>query len=119
MTSMVQARTTSDLKPGEQINNYLNRAAFALRGGGHAWATLTAQRSPVETTAFWQVEPRDFEARVRRRHPAAGAPPGGVHLFNRFNWGNPQVNFNSGQFGRITTQGRQSALHAVRREVDF
>lgn len=26
------------------------------------------------------------------------------NLVNSFNWGNPQTNFNSGQFGRITDQ---------------
>ena len=26
------------------------------------------------------------------------------NLLNHFNWGDPQTNFNSGQFGRITSQ---------------
>jgi hypothetical protein len=27
------------------------------------------------------------------------------NLLNRFNWGNPGTNLNTGTFGRITTQG--------------
>jgi hypothetical protein len=85
---------------GEQIANYFNRAAFAQGATG----TLgNAPRNVAVGPAFWQVDlavsrlvpfgTRQVELRLET-----------FNLFNTFNWGDPVTNFNSGTFGRITTQ---------------
>jgi hypothetical protein len=37
-------------------------------------------------------------------HLSLGALIGPAYTSNTFNWGDPVANFNSGQFGRITTR---------------
>ena len=41
------------------------------------------------------------------------------NLFNRFNWGLPVVNVNSGQFGRITTQAGTPRIIQLGIKFDF
>ena len=76
-------KDASDLKPGEQINNYFNRAAFALPASG----TLgNATRNLAVGPAFWQIDlaisklvpfgTQRLELRVEA-----------FNLFNHFNWG--------------------------------
>ena len=93
-------KDASDLEPGQQIDNYFNRAAFALAPLG-TWAMPSG-------TSRW----------VRRSGRLTCCSPGSsswgrsgwscgsrrLNLLNTFNWGDPVINFNSGQFGRITTQ---------------
>jgi len=93
-------KTASDLKPGDQILNYFNRAAFAQAAPG----TLgNAMRDIAVGPAFWQINlavsrllpvgTRQVELRLEA-----------FNVLNHFNWGDPATNFNSGSFGRITTQ---------------
>jgi hypothetical protein len=93
-------KDASGLEPGEQINSYFNRDAFAHPASG----TLgNATRNLAVGPAFWQVDmaisklvpvgTQRLELRLET-----------FNLFNTFNWGNPVTNFNSGTFGRITTQ---------------
>jgi hypothetical protein len=110
--------TTNDLAftgvPGQRVNqvsdkpygdksltNYLNFAAFALPAPG----TLgNYQRNSLTGPGFWQVDMA--LARLLRLHEAQTLElrVEAFNLFNNFNWGVPVVNFNSGTFGRITTQ---------------
>ena len=41
------------------------------------------------------------------------------NLFNTFNWGNPATNFNSGTFGRITTQAGAPRILQFGIKYDF
>ena len=41
------------------------------------------------------------------------------NLFNRFNWGNPLLNFNAGTFGRITTQAGDPRIIQFGVKYDF
>ena len=89
---------------GGSLTNYLNRAAFAQPAAG----TLgTLPRNAVVGPEYWNVN-----LAVSRLLAVTGTQRVELrletfNLFNHFNWGNPeanQLNFNSGQFGRITTQ---------------
>jgi hypothetical protein len=93
-------KDASGLEPGEQINSYFNRDAFAHAASG----TLgSATRNIAVGPAFWQVDLAISKLvpvgtqRLELRFET-------FNLFNTFNWGNPVTNFNSGTFGRITTQ---------------
>ena len=80
--------------------NYLNRAAFALPAlgtfGNHV-------RNSFKGPGFWKADmalsrlvsfasTQNLEIRLEA-----------FNLFNTFNWGNPNTNFSSGSFGRITS----------------
>ena len=41
------------------------------------------------------------------------------NVLNHFNWGDPLVNFNSGQFGRITTQAGSPRVMQFGAKFDF
>ena len=93
-------KDASDLKPGQQIDNYFNRAAFALAPLG----TLgNAKRNLAVGPSFSQVDLalsrliQVWTQRVELRFET-------FNLLNTFNWGGPVAVFNSAQFGRITTQ---------------
>ena len=116
--SWLTVTTTNDVAftgvPGQRVNqvsdkpygdksltNYLNFAAFALPAPG----TLgNYQRNSLTGPGFWQVDMA--LARLLRLHEAQTLElrVEAFNLFNNFNWGVPVVNFNSGTFGRITTQ---------------
>jgi hypothetical protein len=92
----------SDKPYGDKsLTNYLNFAAFALPAPG----TLgNYRRNSLTGPGFWQVDMA--LARLLRLHEAQTLELRieAFNLFNNFNWGIPVVNFNSGTFGRITTQ---------------
>jgi hypothetical protein len=85
---------------GGTLTNYLNRAAFAQPAPG----TLgDLPRNAAVGPEYW-----NFNLAVSRMVGVVGSQRlelrvEAFNLFNRFNWGLPVVNFNSGQFGRITT----------------
>jgi hypothetical protein len=108
-------KDTSGLEPGEQISNYFDRAAFAQPALG----TLgSATRNIAVGPAFWQVDlaisklvpvaTQRLELRLET-----------FNLFNTFNWGNPVTNFNSGTFGRITTQAGAPRILQFGVKYDF
>jgi hypothetical protein len=85
---------------GGTLTNYLNRAAFAQPAAG----TLgDLPRNAAVGPDFWNVNLAI--SRLLQLGPAQRVELRleAFNLFNRFNWGLPVVNFNSGQFGRITT----------------
>jgi hypothetical protein len=83
------------------LTNYFNSAAFAQPAPG-TLGDLT--RNIAVGPAFWNIDlaisrsiPLGAQRRVELRLES-------FNVLNQFNWGNPVTNFNSGQFGRITTQ---------------
>jgi hypothetical protein len=84
------------------LDNYLNPAAFANPAAG---TQGDHRNNSIEGPGFWSVDlavsrlltvavGHTVELRVET-----------FNLLNRFNWGNPGTNLNTGTFGRITTQG--------------
>ena len=83
------------------LDNYLNPAAFAYPAPG---ALGSHVRASIEGPAYWSVDlalarnislgaSRVLELRVET-----------FNLLNHFNWGNPTVNRDAANFGRIQTQ---------------
>jgi hypothetical protein len=95
-------KVLDDPYPEEKtLLRYLNPAAFAQPAPG----TLgDLPRNAVRGPGYWVIDmalsrtigftsSQNLELRVET-----------FNLLNNFNWGNPTVNFASGNFGRITTQ---------------
>jgi hypothetical protein len=91
---------SDDVYGDKTLENYLNRAAFAQPANG---AFGTHKRNSVTGPGFWKIDlavsrlapltsTQNIEFRVEV-----------FNMLNNFNWGDPNVNFSSGQFGRITT----------------
>jgi hypothetical protein len=83
------------------LDNYLNPAAFAYPAPG---ALGSHVRASIEGPAYWSTDlalarhisvgtSQDLELRVDT-----------FNLLNHFNWGNPTVNRDAANFGRIQTQ---------------
>jgi hypothetical protein len=94
-------QVSDDVYGKKTLDNYLNAAAFAQPAAGTLGNT---PYNSVEGPGFWEInlaisrlvrftDTRTLELRVEA-----------FNLLNNFNWGNPVTNFNSGAFGRITTQ---------------
>ena len=82
------------------LNTYFNRAALAQPAVG-TLGNLT--RNAVVGPAFWTIDMgllRSVQLGTRRIELRLES----FNVLNHFNWGDPATNFNSGQFGRITTQ---------------
>ena len=101
---------------GGTLTNYLNRAAFAQPAAG-TFGDLP--RNAVVGPSYWNVN----LALSRLLNVAASQRLElrleAFNLFNHFNWGTPQVNFNSGQFGRITTQAGDPRIIQFGIKYDF
>ena len=91
---------SDDVYGEKSLASYLSRAAFATPGNG---AFGTHVRNSIRGPNFWKVDlalsrlvplpsTQNIELRVEV-----------FNLFNNFNWGNPNLNFSAGTFGRITT----------------
>jgi hypothetical protein len=81
------------------LSNYFNRAAFAQPAPG-TLGNLT--RNFAVGPKYWTIDlslSRLIPLGTRRVEFRVEA----FNLTNHFNWGDPVVNLNSGQFGRITT----------------
>jgi len=108
-------KDAKDLKPGEQIDNYFNRAAFALAPLGELG---DAKRNLAVGPSYWQVDmlfSRLIPFGTRRVELRLDIS----NLLNTFNWGDPVTNFNSGQFGRITTQAGAPRILQFGMKYDF
>ena len=98
------------------LNSWFNRAAFAQPSPG----TLgDLKRNAVLGPAFWNIDlavsrliatgaTRRLELRLES-----------FNLLNHFNWGDPEVNFNAGTFGRITTQAGAPRILQFGVKYDF
>jgi hypothetical protein len=91
---------SGDVYGAKTVTNYLNPAAFAQPASG---TFGTHVRNSIKGPGFWKVDlalsrlvslaaTSNLEFRVEV-----------FNLFNRFNWGLPNVNLGAGTFGRITT----------------
>ncbi|NOT25085.1 MAG: TonB-dependent receptor [Acidobacteria bacterium] len=109
-------KDTSDLEPGQQINDYLNRNAFALPAAG---TVGNATRNVAVGPRYWQVDlaisklvssigTQRLELRLET-----------FNLFNTFNWGDPATNLNAANFGRITTQAGAPRIIQFGVKYDF
>jgi hypothetical protein len=92
---------SDDVYGAKTLDNYLNAAAFAQPAPG---ALGNTRYNSVQGPGFWEInlalsrlvrftDIRTLELRIEA-----------FNLLNNFNWGDPVTNFNSGAFGRITTQ---------------
>ena len=109
-------KDASDVKPGEPILNYFNRAAFAHAAPG----TLgNAMRNLAVGPKFWQIN-----LAISKLVSVVGMQRLELRLetfnvLNTFNWGNPTTNFNSGSFGRIESQSGESRILQFGVKYDF
>jgi hypothetical protein len=90
-----------DVYGNKTLDNYLNPAAFAYPAPGTLGDHV---RGSILGPAYWQIDvalartisvgaAQNVELRVET-----------FNLLNHFNWGNPTVNFDAANFGRIQTQ---------------
>ena len=93
-------QVSDDVYGAKTLTNYLNRAAFALPDAG---TFGNHERNSIRGPGFWKIDlaisrlfafgaSQNVEVRLET-----------FNLLNNFNWGNPNTNFSSGNFGRITT----------------
>ena len=107
-------KDASDLEPGQQIDNYFNRAAFALAALWAPWAMR--KRNLAVGPSFWQVDMAISKLvpvgtqRLELRLEV-------FNVLNTFNWGNPIAVLQRGDVRTHHHAGRRSAHPAVRREV--
>jgi hypothetical protein len=91
---------SDDVNGAKTLTGYLNRAAFAAPAPG----TLGNHRNnSIEGPGYWTVDVAlsrlvGFGDRNRLELRAEV-----FNLLNNFNWGNPTTNYDSGNFGRITS----------------
>jgi hypothetical protein len=107
------------LVPGNQsINNWINAAAFTIPANG-TWGN--AGRNLVRGPDFWQTDAalsRDFQINERLMLVFRVEA---FNIFNRAQFGNPNGNFSSASFGRITTtvNGTSATGSGTPREFQF
>jgi hypothetical protein len=107
------------LAPANQsINNWINAAAFTAPADG-TWGN--SGRNLVRGPSFWQSDialSRDF--RITERFVAVFRAEG-FNIFNRAQFGNPNGNFSSASFGRVTTtvNGSSATGSGTPREFQF
>jgi hypothetical protein len=109
-------KVSDDFYGEKTLTSYFNRAAFAQPAPG----TLgDLERNAAVGPHYWSVDlalsrlvPLGATRRVELRLEA-------FNLFNRFNWGDPVVNFNAGTFGRITTQAGEPRIIQFGIKYDF
>ena len=97
------------------LTTWFNRAAFARPAAG-TLGNLT--RNALIGPAYWNIDmglsrsilfgTRRIELRVES-----------FNVLNHFNWGDPATNFNSGTFGRITTQAGAPRIIQFGIKYDF
>ncbi len=98
------------------LTQYFNRAAFAQPAAGTLGtlprnAAVGPNYSNVNL-AVSRLIPVTVTQRLELRLEA-------FNLFNKFNWGNPLLNFNAGTFGRITTQAGDPRIIQFGIKYDF
>jgi hypothetical protein len=91
---------SGDVYGPKTLGSYLNRAAFAQPASG---GFGTHQRNGVEGPGFWKID-----LAITRLMPVASTHNLELrvevfNLLNNFNWGDPNLNFAAGAFGRINT----------------
>ena len=94
-------QVSDDVYGAKTLDSYLNRAAFAAPAPG-TFGDL--QYRGVEGPGAW-----DINVALSRMIPfgtqSLELRLEAFNVTNNFNWGNPAVNLNQAQFGRITTNG--------------
>ncbi len=93
-------QVSDDVYGAKTLDNYLNRAAFAQPAAG---TFGNHERNSIRGPGFWKVDlaiSRLFQFSTSQNVEVRLEA---FNLLNNFNWGNPNVNFSSGLFGRIQT----------------
>ena len=92
-------QVSDDVYGDNTLLTYLDRSAFALPApgtfGDHA-------RNSVKGPGFWKVDMALSRLLSFASTQTVELRVEAFNLFNNFNWGNPNLNFSSGSFGRIT-----------------
>ena len=108
-------QVSDDYYGAKTLTNYLNRAAFAQTAPG----TLgDLKRNAIVGPTYWNIDlalSRLVPVAAHRLELRVEA----FNLLNHFNWGDPAANFNSGQFGRITTQAGAPRIIQLGVKYDF
>jgi hypothetical protein len=97
------------------LNQYFNPAAFAQPAAGTLGDLV---RNAAVGPNFWNVDlavSKLIAAGTRRLELRLET----FNLLNHFNWGNPVSNFNSGTFGRITSQSGDPRIMQLGVKYDF
>jgi len=93
------SQVSDDVYGDKTLLAYLDRAAFALpvlgTFGDHV-------RNSVRGPGFWKVDMALSRLLSFASTQTVELRVEAFNLFNNFNWGNPNLNFSSGSFGRIT-----------------
>ena len=98
------------------LTSYFNRAAFAQPPPG----TLgDLPRNAVVGPNFWNVDLAVSKLIAVSATQRLELRLESFNLLNRFNWGDPVVNFNAGTFGRITTQAGAPRILQFGIKYDF
>jgi hypothetical protein len=91
---------SDDVYGDKSLTSYLNRAAFALPAPG----TLGDLRAnSIKGPGFWAVDLGMSKLVSLTERQRVEFRVEAFNLLNNFNWGTPTTNFDSAQFGRITT----------------
>jgi hypothetical protein len=91
---------SDDVYGEKSLTNYLRRAAFALPAPG----TLGDLRAnSVKGPGYWSVDLGLSRLVSFTQRQVVEFRVEAFNLLNNFNWGDPTTNFDSGQFGRITS----------------
>ena len=97
------------------LTTYFNRAAFARPAPG-VLGNLT--RNALVGPAYWNIDmgiSRVIPMGTRRVELRLES----FNVLNHFNWGDPATNFNSGQFGRITTLPTGAAMRIIQFGIKY
>jgi hypothetical protein len=94
-------QVSDDLYGDRTLSNYFNRAAFAHPAPG-AFGNFI--RNSATGPGFWTVDLALSRALTIGAQHTLELRAEAFNLTNNFNWGDPNTNFGSGNFGRITTQ---------------
>lgn len=93
-------QVSDDVYGEKSLNRYLNRAAFAPPAAGTLGDHIN---NSIEGPGFWTADlavARLLNLAVRQTVELRVEV---FNLFNNFNWGLPTTNYDSGNFGRITS----------------
>jgi hypothetical protein len=90
----------SDDVYGDDLNTYLNRAAFAQP----AFGTFgNYERNSIRGPGYWEINMSLAKQIALAASQTLELRLEAFNLLNNFNWGNPGTNLNAGTFGRITS----------------
>ena len=91
-------QVSGDVYGAKTLTSYLNRAAFGQPAPG---TFGNHERNSIRGPGFWKIDLAISRLFAFARSQNVEVRLEAFNLLNNFNWGNPNVNFSSGLFGRI------------------